>query len=106
MPRIPAFQWRLGWIEGIDILEVRRGSVQALSVNDQMAVVADLHVFAPHRYHAFDIELILFEKFDAPGFKHDDFSALGGPEIVGHAVHKQMIAGFDPQVQDVLALMK
>src|ERR1041384_8606064 len=71
-----------------------------------MAVIANLNLLAAHCHHAFDVELVLAKCGNAPGFKDDDLSALGCPEIVSNAVDEKVIASHDFKFDDLLALLE
>src|SRR5437879_2284530 len=64
-----------------------------------MAVVADLDAFPTEGDEALDVELIGRDSErvapflrDPLGFEHDDLAAFGGTEVVGQAIHEQMVA--------------
>src|SRR5664279_2183325 len=98
-------RWFVG-IEAIDIFKVRRRGIQPPAVDEEMPVVADLHVLAGLHHHALDIKLILRESLDALGFKYDNFAALRLAKIVSEPVHEQMVARADPHhFYDVIALV-
>ena len=85
---------------------MRRGGVEPLAVDDQVPVVAELDALAAQGHQAFDVELVLRQAVDAFGFEHDDFAALGRAEVVGQPVNEEMVAGADPEFDDVLALVE
>src|SRR5690349_11415866 len=75
-------------------------------INNQVPIVTDLHPFATHRHHAFDVELVLSQTFDTFGSKHDNLAAFGRHEVVTEPIDKKMIPGDNPQVHNGIAFMK
>jgi len=85
---------------------MRCGGVQPFVVDAEMAVVADPDVLATESHQAFDVELILRERIDAFGLKDDDFAAFGFAEVVSEPIDKQMVAGDDLELDQVVAFLK
>ncbi len=69
-----------------------------------MPVVTDLNAFAAEGDHALNVELILRQGLNAFGFEHDDLAALWRAEVVRHPVNEEMIAGTNPEFDNILAL--
>src|SRR5215469_10301384 len=79
---------------------MRCGGVQPLSVDDEVAVVADLNAFAAEPDKAFDVKLVtgnavaVTGRFrNSLGFEYDDLSAFGWAEIVSQPIDEKMVAG-------------
>lgn len=71
------------------------GSIEPFAVDDEMTIVANLNLFVTHGDHALNVELVIAQAVYAFGFEHNDFTAFGVAEIIGEAVHKQMVAAGD-----------
>ena len=70
-------------VETIDIFEERCRSIEPHAVDDDMAIIADPHVFTAQGDEALDIVCILNDSRDPCGFKDDDFPPPRPSEIVG-----------------------
>ena len=102
-------------IKTIDALEVRRGGVEPLAVDAEMAVVADLDFFVRQGDEPFDVKLILRHRIhqvvarvgieNPLRLEHDDFAAFRLAEIVSQPVHEQMIARIHAEFDDVVAFV-
>ncbi len=79
---------RLLWVKRIHILKVRSRCIQSPTVDDQVAIVADLNLFAPHRDQALNVKLILRQTFNALGFKYEDFATFRPAKVVRHPVYE------------------
>src|ERR1043166_5245256 len=51
------------------------------------------------------VTLIGCESFDAAGFKNDDLTTLRRTKVIAHAVHEEMIAGFNSHADDFVAFV-
>src|ERR1700722_9483619 len=68
------FPRRLVWIKGINILKMRSVFIEALAVNNQMPILADLHFFVTQGHQPLDVKLVLLihaHAFNASGFKYN-----------------------------------
>src|ERR1041385_8722189 len=101
-----AFHGRLFRIETVNLLKVRCVSIEPLSIDSKMPVVANLNALTPQSDQAFDVELILRQSGNAFGFEHNDFPALRWTKVIGDAVHEKMIAIDDAQLHHLLALLE
>ena len=79
----------------VDFLEVRRGRVQSFSIDDQMPIIADAHVFSSQCNEPFDVELILSQSWNAFGLEYNNFSARRLAKVVAQSIDKQMIPVHD-----------
>ena len=73
-----------------------------------MAVVANADGVAGQSNEAFDVKLVggLAGNGNVPGFEDDDFAAFRVAEIIGQAVHEQMVAGIFDELEDGGALLE
>src|SRR5438552_12953118 len=91
---------------------MRGGMVEALAIDHQVPVVANLDALAAHRHHSFDIELVLrhgrkagFRVDDSFGFKNQNFAACWSAKIVSEAIDEKMVAGEHPGFKNIVASM-
>src|ERR1039457_2790869 len=104
--------WRFR-IKAIHIFKMWRGGVQPLAVDNEMPVIADLHMVARQYRQPLDVKFILrhlvyskrIQIRDSFGFEDDDFAASGLAKIVGDPVHEQMITRVDLEFHHVVALV-
>src|ERR1019366_6527648 len=94
------------WVEGIDVLEMRRRGVQTLSVDDQVPVITELNAIPAHGHHALDVKLVLRKVVNSFGFEDDNLAPLGRTEVVRDPVHEQVISRINPEFHDVVALVE
>src|SRR2546425_7008517 len=71
-----------------------------------MPIISNANPLAAEGHKAFDIELVLGQHFNAFGFENDDFTTLGPPKIIAHAVDEQMVAGEDLEFEDIFTFLK
>src|ERR1043166_6256370 len=105
MARIGALAGRS--FKGIDILKVRRRSLESLAINPQMPIVADPHPLVAQRHPALNIKLVLRQNaYDPFGLENNDLASFGLPKVARHAIHEKMVARDDPQLDQVLAALE
>ena len=109
MAGVMVFSSRLFGIKRVNIFKRRRRLLQALVVDDQVAVIADLNLFASHGDHALDIKLVLRHRgqtreraANARSLEDEDFSAFGSPEIVSQSINEKMVPITDLQLDEIV----
>ena len=93
-------------MKAVDLLEVRCGSVQPISIDDQMSVITDAHPLPSEGDQAFDIKLILREVLDALGLEDDDFPASWAAKVVAHPIHEEVISVNNLELENILPSME
>ncbi len=101
VPEVMVLLWSRG--KGINILEVRGGSIEPLAIDDQVLIIPNAHPFDTQGHKSLDIELPLGKAANPLGFENEDLAPLRTAEVVAQAIDEQVIARDHSQTNDVLA---
>jgi beta-lactamase regulating signal transducer with metallopeptidase domain/Leucine-rich repeat (LRR) protein len=93
-------------IKSINLFEVRRVGVQTDSIDPDMAVVANAEGFARQADQALDVELVRADLRNVLGIENNDLSASRAAEVIGQAVHQQVVAGVFDALEDGSAFVE
>src|SRR2546427_1864337 len=110
MSGVTVFSRRLFGIKRVNVFKVRRRLLQALVIDDQVAIVADLNPLASQDHHALDIKLVLRHSgqtrertVNARSFEDQNFSAFRSAEIVTQSINEKMVSIADLQFDEVVS---
>jgi hypothetical protein len=99
--------------EVVNVRKVWRARVESSAVDYEVLIYSDAHGFAAKRNEALDVILSGVNpitnrsvRVEALGREYDDVSTLRVKKIVRNAIHKQMVAGDDFHLDDVLAALE
>lgn len=110
---VMVFAGRFVGIKAVDFFEMRGGGVQAVAVDADMAVIADLYSFSAEGDKAFDVVGIgdedghaaidTEEPVDVVGTKDDDLPAFRASEVVGELIDEESVPAVNTELEHRLA---
>src|SRR6266704_5971135 len=85
---------------------MRGGSIQPLSIEHEVTVIADTYLVSAQNHQALDVELVLRQAVNSFGLENDDLAKGRFAEVVSDAIDEEMIAADDLDFDDVFAFFE